>query len=54
MKIVSKVSTVLFARGVLEFARQCWLTSDEKVTRETAENTFQTHAELYYLFSDAS
>jgi len=30
-----KMPTVLyFARGVLEFARQCWLTSDEKIVRD--------------------
>lgn len=42
---IGKVSTVLFARGVLEFTRQCWLMSDEKVAHETAEkylsNTYE-------------
>ncbi|KYQ46772.1 hypothetical protein ALC60_14295 [Trachymyrmex zeteki] len=45
---IGEVSTVLFARGVLEFTRQCWLTSDEKIAHETAEeSTFRTRTRLY-------
>lgn len=39
-----KVSSIVFAQGVLEFARQCLLMSDEKIVYKTAENTFRKYA----------